>query len=354
DPDAYVDTLTVGERQQLELVRLLWLGARVLILDEPTTGISAPQKVKLFAALRKLAAEGRTIIFVTHKLDEVFQLCHRAAVLRAGTLVAEIEPPYRTEAFIKAMFGYEVDIPPRQPLAPGPTLLSLKGVTVEDARLEVGPIDLDVQAGEVIGLAGMEGSGQDLLLRLCAGLLRATGGEIRVNGRPLHKAGYREFLKNKIRFMPADRLREGLVNGLTLTEHFALNAEAHGFLIDYHQAEKTATARIEEYSIRGFPTSVVESLSGGNQQRTLLALLNTSLDLLLLEHPTRGLDLESAVFIWGRLKARARAPMVRPSCSSPRISTKCCNTATGCWSSSPARSRDRSRRRRPTSKSSAC
>lgn len=307
DPDAYVDTLTVGERQQLELIRLLWLGARVLILDEPTTGISAPQKVKLFAALRKLSAEGRTIIFVTHKLEEVYQLCHRAAVLRAGALVAEIEPPYHTENFINAMFGGEIPTPPRQPSPTTAPLLALKGVTVEDARLQVGPIDLTVKAGEVIGLAGMEGSGQDLLLRLCAGLLRPTGGEIALGGRALQNATYHQFLRNRVKFMPADRMTEGLVAGLSLTEHFALNAEVHGFFINYKQAEQTAVERIAEYSIRGFPESPVESLSGGNQQRTLLALLSAPLHLLLLEHPTRGLDLESAVYIWKRLKERARS-----------------------------------------------
>ncbi len=105
DPYTYVDTLTVGERQQLEILRLLWLGARVLILDEPTTGISASQKEKLFETLRKLAAQGMSVIFVSHKLEDVEFLCDRIAVFRKGELVGEVDPPYVTDELVKLMFG---------------------------------------------------------------------------------------------------------------------------------------------------------------------------------------------------------------------------------------------------------
>jgi energy-coupling factor transporter ATP-binding protein EcfA2 len=110
DPDAYVDSLTVGERQQLEILRLLWLGAQVLILDEPTTGISAPQKIKLFATLHRLAQEGKTIIFVSHKLEDVEQLCSRVAVLQRGKLVGEAEPPYNIDQLVTMMFGKAVTL----------------------------------------------------------------------------------------------------------------------------------------------------------------------------------------------------------------------------------------------------
>ncbi len=121
DPDAYVETLTVGERQQLEILRLLWLGAKVLILDEPTTGISALQKDKLFASLRLLAEEGKTIILVSHKLEDVEFLCSRVAVLQRGKLVGEAAPPYVTEQLVKLMFGKVVSLGDRQPCSSGDT-----------------------------------------------------------------------------------------------------------------------------------------------------------------------------------------------------------------------------------------
>ena len=131
DPDAYIDTLTVGERQQLEIMRLLWMGAKVLILDEPTTGISQPQKVKLFATLQKLAAQGMTILFVSHKLEDVEFLCSRVAVLRQGELVGESQPPYVTRDLVRMMFGKEVSFGGRTTLPTGDPVISLYGVSLE-------------------------------------------------------------------------------------------------------------------------------------------------------------------------------------------------------------------------------
>jgi general nucleoside transport system ATP-binding protein len=160
DPEAYVDTLTVGERQQLEIVRLLWLGARVLILDEPTTGISQPQKAKLFSTLQKLATQGMTILFVSHKLEDVELLCSRVAVLRQGALVGEARPPYETRELVRMMFGKEVSFGGRAAVPAGKPVLSLRGVSLEGTRLQVSDITLRARSGEIIGLAGMEGSGQ--------------------------------------------------------------------------------------------------------------------------------------------------------------------------------------------------
>ena len=306
DPYAYVDMLTVGERQQLELLRLLWLGAQVLILDEPTTGISALQKQKLFSALRQLAADGKTIIFVTHKLDEVHELCDRVAVLRAGELVAELRPPYHSDDFVQHMFGRMIELPPPQNTTTPQVTLHIKGGVVEDSRLRVGEVNLDVRAGEVIGLAGMEGSGQSLFLRMCAGLLRPVAGEMHLHDRNMIGQPYTTFLHNHVKYLPADRLADGLIAGLNLTEHCALTGNEQRFFVDYRHAEKQAQERIAAYNIRGTPDSPVQALSGGNQQRTLLALLNSPISLLLLEQPTRGLDMESAIWIWGKLKERAR------------------------------------------------
>lgn len=303
-PERYVDSLTVGERQQLEIMRLLWMGVQVLILDEPTTGISAPQKEILFSTLRRLAQDGKTIIFVSHKLDDVEQLCHQIAVFRQGYYVGEMHPPYVTEKLVEMMFNKVISLESHTPSSPGNVILELDRLEMEDYRLHINLDDLELRAGEVIGLAGMEGSGQDLFLRTCAGLIRPVGGKLIVCNKDLTGKSYRTFLENNVTFLPASRLEEGLVPGMTLTEHFLLAEEQKGYFLDLEYGQALAWERISDFNIRGTPTSPVEDLSGGNQQRALLALMKTPLSLLLLEHPTRGLDIESSIYIWRKLKER--------------------------------------------------
>ncbi len=306
DPDAFVGSLTVGERQQLEIARLLWLGAQVLIFDEPTTGISAQQKEKLFAALRRLAEAGKTIIFVTHKLEEVEMLCDQVAVLRAGKVVGEMRPPYDLDELVRMMFGKVISKGERISAPLGKTVLQIKNLAVEDVRIRIAGVNLEVREGEVIGLAGMEGSGQRHLLRACAGLVRPVEGEIWVDGDNLTGKGYHEFMRHGVAYVPAARLEEGLVPTLTLMEHVILADEQRGLVIDREAALEKTRERIATFNIRGRPNLPVESLSGGNQQRALLALLRPGLRLILMEHPTRGLDMESAIWVWETLKRRCR------------------------------------------------
>lgn len=306
DPDAYVDSLAVGERQQLEIMRLLWLGARVLILDEPTTGISALQKQKLFDTLRKLASQGKTAIFVSHKLEDVEGLCGRAAVMQRGRLVGEAIPPYDTNELVKMMFGKVVSLGNRvQALSQRPSL-RIQNICVEDFRLNIRAASLDVFQGEVIGLAGMEGSGQRQFLQTCAGLIRPVEGRIFINDKDLTGKNYHQFMDSGVAYVPASRLEEGLISGLTITEHFTLLEENAGLFIKRDKMRALAQERIEEFNIRGTPASKVEALSGGNQQRALLALMRSPLSLILMEHPTRGLDMESAIYIWSKLKERCK------------------------------------------------
>jgi general nucleoside transport system ATP-binding protein len=306
DPDAFVETLTVGERQQLEILRLLWLGARVLILDEPTTGISALQKDMLFASLRLLAAEGKTIILVSHKLEDVEFLCSRVAVLRRGKLVGEAFPPYETDELVKMMFGKVVSMGNRQPCGSGEPLLKLQGLAVEDYRMHVSVPDLEIRSGEVLGLAGMEGSGERLFLKACCGLLRPVAGKIRLQEQDLTGKNYLTYLDSGVAYLPASRMEEGLVAGLSLKEHFVLAEEQSGFFVNWDKSEQHTKEKITEFNIRGTPELNVEQLSGGNQQRALLALMKTPLNLILMEHPTRGLDVESSIYIWGKMKERCR------------------------------------------------
>ncbi len=305
DPDAEVTSLTIGERQQLEILRLLALGAQVIILDEPTTGISAPQKAKLFATLRRLAEEeGRSVVFVSHKLEEVEDLCDRVTVLRQGQVTGEVEMPHPVDQLVTMMFGRS--LPPTEcpVVEPGPLVLQLEGVSIPSYRLTAEGLSIRVRAGEVIGLAGLEGSGQRLFLRACAGLERITAGHIAVDGQDLTGASYQRFLDAGVAYCPSGRLEEGLVSGLSLTEHFALVERDGPFFIDWSAARRRAAERIQHFNIVGRPGTVVDALSGGNQQRVQLALLSSGLRLLLMEHPTRGLDVESANWVWQQLLAR--------------------------------------------------
>jgi simple sugar transport system ATP-binding protein len=304
DPDAPARSLTVGERQQLEIARLLWLGARVLILDEPTTGISATQREQLFATLKTLAAEGMIVIFVSHKLEEVEELCDRVTVMRLGKVVGEAELPCPAERLVEMMFGKIVKPAAAQPTEQGAPVIHLDGVTLQSRLLTTSRLSLSVNAAEIVGLAGLEGSGQRLLLQACTGLLSPQSGTILLDGEDMAGRPYRDYLDAGVHYLPAGRLEEGLVHGLTVTEHLLLASGAPDFFVDWDDARAAAMCLIEEFSIKGTPESTAESLSGGNQQRLLLAMMPPEIRLLLMEHPTRGLDIESADWVWTTLLRR--------------------------------------------------
>ena len=307
DPDVLLETLSVGERQQLEILRLLSRGVRVLLLDEPTTGISEVQREKLFSALRRLAAEGRTVIFVSHKLAEVERLCGRVAVLRRGRLVGTAEAPFDAKILVEWIFGKSLSAQSRCPARWGDEALTLAGISVEGSRLRIRDVNLQVRAGEVIGLAGVDGSGQELFLRTCAGLVQPTGGAIRVRGHLLTGKSYRQFIDQGVSYLPSTRLEEGLIREMTLVEHVVLAGDGRGEMIDWPAAVQASERLISRFGLKAAPSDVVESMSGGNQQRFLLALLKQELSVLLLDHPTRGLDVESERYIWEKLRERCRA-----------------------------------------------
>ena len=307
DPALPTRLLTVGERQQLEILRLLWLGARVLILDEPTTGISADQRAKLFVTLKALAEEGMSVIFVSHKLEEVADLCQRVTVMTRGKVVGEAEMPVPAERLVEMMFGQAVEFRDRDAVPHGGSQLTLDSIRTSSGLLSEEPISLDVKSGEVIGLAGMEGSGQETFLRICCGMRAPRQGSVAVGGKDLTGKHYHDFLAAKVKYLPAGRLEEGLIEGLTITEHFVLTGADRSFFIDWGKARRLAEAQVDHFTIKGTEASTAESLSGGNQQRLLLAMLPPELTALLMEHPTRGLDIESADWVWDQLLARRAA-----------------------------------------------
>jgi len=302
-PDAALKTLTIGERQQLEILRLIALGIQVLILDEPTTGISSTQKEVLFEALKKLAAEGKSIILVSHKLEDVEVLCDRVTVLRHGKVTGDMRRPFDSQRILEMMFGAPPVFPARCAETPGEDVLVMTQISGTGGRAGLKDCNVVIRQSEVVGLAGLEGSGQGVFLRIAGGLKRATRGSIHLLGRDMHRLDHHAFKSEGVTFLPASRLEEGLISGLSIAEHFALQHSRDRFVVPWQDAFEAAKQGIDNFRIKGQPVSVVEELSGGNQQRLLLSFLPANPVLLLLENPTRGLDIESVNWVWQHLHA---------------------------------------------------
>ena len=309
-PDRLVSQLSIAQRQQLEIVRLLALGVRTLILDEPTTGISSDQKEQLFQTLRDLAREeGMTILLVSHKLEDVITLCDEVIVLRAGGLVGQRQMPATKSELVNLMFGQQLTAERREErdFSQSNPVLELVDFTVETPRLSLEPLSYSVHEGEIIGLAGLDGSGQQLFMRACTGLMKNSGGQLRLLGKVMLGRGYGDFRRSGVAFGAAGRLEEGLIAGLNLIEHVALSQESDHWLgvLDWQLAAKETRKRITRYDIRGSGEDVIEGLSGGNQQRVLISLLPEQPKMLVIEQPTRGLDVDSVRAIWGQLLDRS-------------------------------------------------
>ncbi|MBM3138601.1 MAG: ATP-binding cassette domain-containing protein [Chloroflexi bacterium] len=306
DFDGPVRKLTVGERQELELIRLLYFGVNVLILDEPTTGISLNQKNQLFNALRKLAADGKSILFVSHKLEEIQALCNLAAIMRRGKLVQVMQAPLDQNEMIRWMFGQEVNRQKPWQTDATEIFFETRNLNIDDFRIQLSSVDLQLKRGEVIGLAGMAGSGQKQFLRTAAGLMPPAGGEIMIHGERITGKSCFSFQGNGIHFVPSDRLEEGLLPGMTLSEHYQLVTDCGRFWVNDQSAAGISGEKIDLYRIKGNRLTHVEELSGGNQQRMLLSMIKEPSNVLLLEEPTRGLDIESANWIWSLLRLKCQ------------------------------------------------
>ena len=305
DPELLISELSIAQRQQLEIVRLLAQDVRTLILDEPTTGISADQKDLLFSILREMTTAGRTVLLVSHKLEDVISLCDEVAVLRAGEIVGQREMPATKSELVQLMFGEDLPTPERQrrDLSHQPILLELRNASVSEGRLQMNNIHLSVRRGEIIGLAGLDGSGQELLMRSLAGLHSLDTGERYLFDAPVTHANYHSMMQNGVIFCAAGRIEEGLIAGLTLTEHVALT-ENEGIFIDWQKAKANTSAKINSYNVRGQQDDNIEQLSGGNQQRVLMSLVPELPSVMILEQPMRGLDVDSASGIWDKLIER--------------------------------------------------
>jgi ABC-type uncharacterized transport system ATPase subunit len=312
DPHARVESITVGQQQRVEIMKALYRNADIVILDEPTAVLTPQEAQELFEILRTLTREGISIIFITHKLNEVLEIADRITVLRRGKKVETIAREGATEdSLARAMVGREVLLRvEKTPANPGNVLLQVEDLQVRDDRgLEaVRGVSFDVRAGEIVGIAGVDGNGQSELIDALTGLRSVAGGSITVHGDDLTRASAREALDAGIGHIPEDRHRRGLVLEFNLAENLVLHdygKEPFSRLgwINPRRWFRWAAGLLREFDVRGGgPTTRGGSLSGGNQQKVVVAReVSRDPSVLIAAQPTRGLDVGAIEFVHGRL-----------------------------------------------------
>ncbi|MBA2539340.1 MAG: ATP-binding cassette domain-containing protein [Deltaproteobacteria bacterium] len=313
EPDARTDELSLGAAQRAEIVAALHHGAKLLILDEPTAVLTPIEVEGLLATLRRLATEGRTIVIVTHKLDEVRTVADDVTVLRAGKTVATFstaQGPLEVAAIARAMVGADLPTVERLPAPPATAPEALKLERLE-VGTELAAITLTIKRGELVGVAGVDGNGQRELALSIAGLVTSRG-VVSIDGRDASQLSPARRLAAGLAHIPEDRLHGGLLLDATVADNLALaRTDITGrFVIDRARVAKHAATQIEELDIRPpDPSAIVRGLSGGNQQKVVIAreLSRPSLRAVIAAQPTRGVDLGAVVRIHGRLRAAAQA-----------------------------------------------
>jgi general nucleoside transport system ATP-binding protein len=311
-PDAKVQDLGVGAQQRVEILRALFRGAKVLVLDEPTAVLTAQESQDLFGVLRTLKGEGTSIVFISHKLNEVLDVSDRVTVLRRGKKIDTVETEGSTERSLASlMVGREVLLQVEKPEhKPGEPLLQVRDLHVADDRglPAVRGLSLEVRAGEIVGLAGVDANGQSELIEAIVGLRQPTAGDVILDGQNLAGKGTREILDAGVGHIAEDRHRRGLVLQFDLAENIGLReyrkpgVSRFGWLSPRTLAER-ARGLLREYDVRGGdPDTLASSLSGGNQQKAVIAReLSSNPKLLIAAQPTRGLDVGAIEFVHRRL-----------------------------------------------------
>jgi simple sugar transport system ATP-binding protein len=313
DPLRPVHTLSVGERQRVEIVRALLTKPRLLILDEPTS-VLTPQAVQtLFVTLRKLASEGCSILYISHKLDEIRALCHHCTVLRAGRVTGEVDPTRETNASLsRLMIGAEPPQLQHRASKPGPVVLAVRELTLakEDPfGTALAAISFDVRAGEVVGIAGVSGNGQQELMAAISGEdRRALAGSIRLFDRDIARASPRRRRREGLHFVPEERLGRGAVPTLSLAQNTLLTrtrAVGPGGWLRVGDIEALAASLIKRFNVKaGGPGSAAKSLSGGNLQKFIVGReIDAQPKLLVVSQPTWGVDVGAAAQIRAELLA---------------------------------------------------
>ncbi len=312
DPDERIENLPVGTQQRVEILKALYRGARVLILDEPTAVLTPQEVHELFAVVRSLVTEGLTVVFITHKLEEVMNVADRVVVMRDGAVVGETRPSETDQkGLARLMVGREVVFRiTRTPSHCGATVLSVADLNVvTDRGIEaVRGVSFEVCGGEIVAIAGVSGNGQTELIEALTGLRRVKSGKIMLGDRDITKSSARSTIEAGVSHVPEDRLRRGLVLEFDLAENLILGDHRRPPFAQYglmwpSAITRIAEERIEAYDVRTPSLDVdAATLSGGNQQKLILAReLGRNPDLLIAAQPTRGLDVGAIEFVHGEI-----------------------------------------------------
>jgi ABC-type uncharacterized transport system ATPase subunit len=312
DPQARIDDLPVGLQQRVEILKALYRGARLLILDEPTAVLTPQEAERLFKVVRGLVAQGNAVIFITHKLGEVMEVADRITVMRRGGVEATTRPAASSPADLaRLMVGRPVLLEvARRPSEPGPALLDVRDLVVPDDRgqVAVDGVNLQVRAGEIVGLAGVEGNGQNELVEAIVGLRSTSAGQVLLEGRDLSHTSGRERLASGLAYIPADRRRTGVILELSVADNLVLSSFdrrpfARGLLRRLDAVAGYARRLIQRFDIRSRgPQQPCGDLSGGNQQKVVVAReLGGTPRVLVAAQPTRGVDVGSIEFIHRQL-----------------------------------------------------
>jgi general nucleoside transport system ATP-binding protein len=308
-PDALVGDLTVGEQQRVEIVKTLYRGVEVLLLDEPTSVLTPQETEALFGTVRTMAEDGKAVVFISHKLGEVSAISDRVTVMRDGRVVGSVATAGTSvRELAQLMVGRSVDLDAHRTAGtPGEVVLALEGVTVEqDARRgRLRDVSLEVGAGEIVGIAGVSGNGQRPLAEVAAGLLTPDRGRVRIAGRDVSGRGPRAARTAGLAYVPEDRLGTGLAPSLTIAENLQLTRR-HRPWLDRRRWTTEAERLMREFDIRApGPATTTSSLSGGNLQKVLLAReLDAGPAVIVAASPTRGLDVGAIEAVRGLLTSR--------------------------------------------------